>query len=137
MEASRKVFTNKSNQLCTVSMNGLLHLKKETQMWKLDSPSFALSILNGLPLQVHQEHMFVCVSTTHQNTILLVDALKWEVTYKDLVNKVVCDPSNCECMMHRCANCPGKNALRKLLEEELSDIDLIFSFTTHSGKLQT
>ena len=38
----------------------------------------------------------VCVCTTDQNTILLVDALNWEVTYKDIVNKVVCDPSNCE-----------------------------------------
>ena len=36
----------------------------------------------------------VCVCTTHQNTILLVDALNWEVTYKDLVNKVVFDQSN-------------------------------------------
>ena len=43
----------------------------------------------------------VCVCTTHQ------DALNWEVTYKDLINKVVCDPSNRECMMHRCTNCPG------------------------------
>ena len=30
----------------------------------------------------------VCVCTTHQNTILLVDALIWEVTYKDLVTSV-------------------------------------------------
>ena len=43
----------------------------------------------------------VCIYATHQNTILLVDALNWEVTYKDLVNK----------------------ALRKFLEEELSEID--------------
>ena len=56
----------------------------------------------------------------HQNTILLVDALNWEVTYKDLVNKVGCDSSNCECMMHRCANC--------------CDIILIFDFTTHKGQ---
>ena len=47
----------------------------------------------------------VYVCTTHQNTILLLDALNWEVTYKDLVSKVVCDPSNHECMMHRCTNC--------------------------------
>ena len=60
----------------------------------------------------------VCVCTTHQNTILLVDALNWEVTYKELVTKVVCDPSNGKCMMHRCNNCPGTNALRKLLEQE-------------------
>ena len=70
----------------------------------------------------------VCVCYTHQNTILLVDALNWEVTYKDLVNKVVCDPSNHECMMHRGTNCPGTNALRKFLEEELSDIDPDFQF---------
>ena len=57
------------------------------------------------------------------HTILLVDALNWEVKYKDLVNKVVCDPSNRKCMMHRCTNCPGTNALGKLLEEQLSDID--------------
>ena len=57
----------------------------------------------------------VCVCTIHQNTILLVDALNWEVTYKDLVNKVVCDASNRECMMHRCINCPGKDALCKFL----------------------
>ena len=76
-----------------------------------------------------------CLCTTHQNTILSVYALNWEVTYKDLVNKVVCDPSNCECMMHRCTNCPGTNALRKFLEEELSDIDPDFQF--HYSQWQT
>ena len=76
-----------------------------------------------------------CLCTTHQNTILSVYALNWEVKYKDLVNKVVCDPSNCECMMHRCTNCPGTNALRKFLEEELSDIDPDFQF--HYSQWQT
>ena len=64
----------------------------------------------------------VCVCTTHQNTILLVDALNWEVMYKDLVSKVVCDPSSHECMMHCCTNCPGTNTLCTFLEEELNDI---------------
>ena len=76
-------------------------------------------------LQVHQKHS-VCVCTTHQNTILLVDTLNWEVTCKDLVNKAVCDPSNCECMMHRYTNFTGTNALRKFLEEELRDMNLDF-----------
>ena len=79
----------------------------------------------------------VCVCTTQQNTILLVDNLNWEVTYKNLVNKVVCDPSNCEFMMHRCTNCPGTNTLRKFLKEELSGIDPDLQFCTHNGKLQT
>ena len=55
------------------------------------------------------------------------DALNWEVTYKDLVNKVMCDPSNCECMMHRCTYCPGTNALRKFLEDELSSAQCHYS----------
>ena len=54
----------------------------------------------------------VCVCTTHQNIILLVGTLNWEVTGKDLVNKVVRDSSNHECMM----------------EEEVSDIDPDFQF---------
>ena len=69
-------------------------------------------------MQVYRGTHSVCVCTTHQNTILLVDALNWEVTYKELVTKVVCDLSNGKCMMHRCNNCPGTNALRKLLEQE-------------------
>ena len=81
----------------------------------------------------------VCVCTTHQNTvsskILLVDPLNWKLTYKDLVNKVVCDPSNRECMTHRCTNCPGTIALRKFLEEELNDIDPDFQF--HYSQWQT
>ena len=69
----------------------------------------------------------VSVFTTHQNIILLVDALNWEVTYKDLV-KVVRDPSNREFMMHCCTSCPGINALCKFLEEEHSEIDPDFQF---------
>ena len=56
-----------------------------------------------------------CACTTHQNVILFVDALNWEVIYKDLVNKVVCDLSN---QVNLC----------KFLEEELSDIDPDFQF---------
>ena len=77
----------------------------------------------------------ICVCTTHENTILLVDALNWEVTYKDLVNKVVRDPSNREFMMHCCTSCPGINALCKFLEEELSEIDPDFQF--HYSQWQT
>ena len=77
----------------------------------------------------------VCVCTTHQNAILIVDALNWGVTYKDIVSKVVSDTSNRECMMHRCTNCPGTNTLRKFLEQELSDIDPDFQF--HYSQWQT
>ena len=70
----------------------------------------------------------VCVCTTHQNSILQVNPLNWEVTYKDLVNKVVSDPSNFECMMYHCTNYPGTKALRKFLDGVLIDIDPYFQF---------
>ena len=38
------------------------------------------------------------------------------------------DPSNLECMMHRCTRCPGTNALCKFFEERLSEIDPDFEF---------
>ena len=39
-------------------------------------------------------HSILYVSVLpHQNTILLVDTLNWEVIYKDLVNKVKPDTS--------------------------------------------
>ena len=79
----------------------------------------------------------VCVCTTHQNTILLLDAQKWEVANKDLFRKAVSDPSNCESMMNRCTNCPGTNILRKFLEEGLSDIDPDFQFHYSQWQFQT
>ena len=66
----------------------------------------------------------VCVCSIHQNAVLLVDAIDWDVSYKDLIQKVVCDPLNKECMMHRCSNCPGTAALLDFLDEELREFDL-------------
>ncbi|KAG1648960.1 Cytochrome P450 9e2 [Nymphon striatum] len=66
----------------------------------------------------------VCVCTYHQNTILLLSAIKWEVTYKDLIAMVVCDPLSNECMIHRCKQCPGTDALKAFLDDQLKDMDL-------------
>ena len=33
----------------------------------------------------------VCVCSAHQNVSLLVDALDWDLTYKDLIKKIVCN----------------------------------------------
>ena len=65
----------------------------------------------------------VCVCTEHQNAVLLVDAFKWDYTYKDLINIIVCDSSNKECMIHRCKDCPGSEALQKFLDSELEETD--------------
>ena len=65
----------------------------------------------------------VCVCTHHQNTILLLNAVNWDITYKDLIEKIVCDSSSNECMVHRCANCPGSDEVKRFIVEELHDFD--------------
>ena len=102
---------------------------------KIGFPKFCTLCLKWCVIAGSSGTHLVYVCTTHQNTILLVDALNWEVTYKNLINKVVCDPSNHECTMHYCTNCPGTNILHKFLEEELSDIDPDFQF--HYSQQQT
>ena len=91
----------------------------------------------------------VCVCSIHQNSILMTDALssevnktitrknkendkdenrkkldKYEITYKDLMKKIVYDIDNLECMIHRCENCPVYDALQKYLENTFEQYDL-------------
>ena len=87
-------------------------------------------------------HSF-CVCSIHKNAALLVDAILWDVTYKDLINKIVCDSNNRICMMHRCEKCPGIEALKTFLQDSLKDFDEEEEFhymqwdTTDRASLQT
>ena len=58
-----------------------------------------------------------------QNAILLVDAINWDIIYKDLISKMVCDSTRKECMMHQCESCPGRAGLKPFLDKQLSDVD--------------
>ena len=42
----------------------------------------------------------VYVCSIHQNAVLLVDAINWDIRYKDLISKIVCDSTKKEYMMH-------------------------------------
>ena len=44
------------------------------------------------------------------------DAVDWDLTYKDLIKKIVCNTESNKCIMHRCESCPG-TATQKFLEE--------------------
>ena len=52
----------------------------------------------------------VCVCSAHQNVVLLVDAIYWNLTYLG---------SN-KCIMHRCEFFPGSATLREFLDQELN-----------------
>ena len=58
----------------------------------------------------------VCVCTAHQNITLLLKAINLDKTYHELLEMIVCDRHSKECMLHRCPNCPGVEALKEYLE---------------------
>ena len=62
----------------------------------------------------------VYVCSAHQNVVLLVDAMDWDLTYKDLIKKIVCNTESNKCIMHRYESCPGTVALKEFLDQELN-----------------
>ena len=63
----------------------------------------------------------ICVCSAYQNVLLLVDAMDWESTYKDLIQKIICNTESNQCIMLRCESCPGTATLKKFLDQELNE----------------
>ena len=64
---------------------------------------------------------FVFVCSAHQNVLLLVDAMDWDLTYKDLIKRIVCNTESGKCIMHRCESCPGTATLKEFPDQELNE----------------
>ena len=63
--------------------------------------------------------------TIHQNAKLSATTCQWE--YKEMMHIIVCDAYLLTCVVHRCSDCPGKNALVFTLQqteclEEISEV---------------
>ena len=56
----------------------------------------------------------VCVCSAHQNVVLLVDAMDWDQTYKNVIRKIVC-------MMHWCESCSGTANPKQFIDQELNE----------------
>ena len=63
----------------------------------------------------------VCVCSTHQNVVLLVNAIDWDLTYKDLIKKIVCNSESNKCIKHWCESCPGTATLKEFLDQKLNE----------------
>ena len=61
----------------------------------------------------------VCICSAPQKIVLLVDAMDWDLTYKDLIKKIVCNTESNKCITHRCVSCPGTATLKEFLDQEL------------------
>ena len=53
----------------------------------------------------------------------------YNITYKDLLQLVVCDTENMECMVHRCDSCPTFTALKEYLEKKLEEYEVTEDIT--------
>ena len=64
----------------------------------------------------------VCVCVIHQNMKLLLALVR--LGYKDLIQYLVCDTENQNCMIRRCKNCPNNFVgLQRAVKESLQDCD--------------
>ena len=63
----------------------------------------------------------VCVCSTHQHVRVLVDAMNWDLIYKNLIKKIVYNPDSNKCIMHQCKSCSGTATLEEFLYQELNE----------------
>ena len=62
----------------------------------------------------------VCVCDAHQNVVLLVDPMDYDLTIKDVIKKIVCNTDSNKCIMYWCKSCPGTATLKKYFCQELN-----------------
>ena len=60
----------------------------------------------------------ICVCNVHQTVVFLADAVDCDLTYKDLIKKIVCNTDSKKCMMHQCESCPGNVTLKGYFVQE-------------------
>ena len=65
----------------------------------------------------------VYICGANQNVMLLVDAMDWDLTYKDLIKKIAYNPESSKCIMHWCESCPSTATLKEFLDQELNEHD--------------
>ena len=63
----------------------------------------------------------VFVWSAHENVMLIVDAMDWGLTYKDLIKKIVYTPESNKCIMDWCESCPSTTSLKEFLDQELNE----------------
>ncbi len=76
----------------------------------------------------------VCVCERHQNMKLMLDAIHGKTEKYYLMNLIVCDVHYYECMLKRCVNCPGTNALLEYLMTTIPN-DSIIKFKNGSQQI--
>ena len=102
--------------------NYILFSKKNTPMLTLSSQSSAPWDPNGVfGLAQKWLTLFVSVALIKQNFLLLVDAIDWDVTYKDRIKKITWNTESNKCMTHQCESCSGTATLKEFIDQEFNE----------------
>ena len=95
-----------------VTCKNLCYLQELHATFKEKQPNVYIRFSKFCTLRPKWRVLAVCVCSAHQNFMLLVDAMEWDLTYKDLIKKIICNPDSNKCIMHRC--CIGVNPVPAL-----------------------
>ena len=60
------------------------------------------------------------ICSAHENVVLLVDEMDWDLTCKYLIKKIFCSTESNKCIMHQCKSCPGTANLKEFLDREFT-----------------
>ena len=63
----------------------------------------------------------ICVSCAHQNVVLLVDSMDWDMIDKGLIKKIVWNADSNKCIMHWCKFCLDTATLKEFFDQELDE----------------
>ena len=77
----------------------------------------------------------VPVCSTHQNVVLLVDAMDWDLTYKYPIKKIFYNPEDNKYIVYRCESRPGTATLKDFLNRNSANMKMIRNLITISGTL--
>ena len=58
---------------------------------------------------------------TLMKILCIFDVMEWDLKYKDLIKRIVCNTESNECIIHRCESYPGTATLKEFLDQELSE----------------
>ena len=76
------------------------------------------------------------VCSADQNVVLLVDAMDWDLTYKEMIKKIICNTESNKCIMHWCESCVLALQLWKyFLIRNSTNMKIMRNLITVSGTL--
>ncbi|KAK4872006.1 hypothetical protein RN001_016130 [Aquatica leii] len=115
--------SSKTKRLILLPLNELFSLFKQTYCnLKIGRSMFCALRPKWCVLPGSSGTHSVCVCKYHQNVKLVIEGAKLNVSYRDLMEYLVCDVENDSCMLDKCSECPGSEGLLEALTNEIDDL---------------